>query len=79
MTTKPHWVLVLLFAALCVAAIAADCAASHAAVWVNGLSTRLRDFDGHLDGELAGVTFDLHVDLHSPVLLGLTVGHRRRG
>ena len=73
-TTQKHWIMVLLFAALCIAAIAADCSAGDAAVWVAELSTRL---DAHLDGELAGVTFDLRVDLHSPMLVGLTVGHRR--
>lgn len=61
-------ILVVLFTAMCIAAIATDCTAGESGVWVSYLSSRLsRD----LDGELGGVTFQLHVSLGSP--LGLTI------
>ena len=66
--TNRHWILAVLFTAMCIAAIATDCAAGESGVWVSYLSSRLsRD----LDGRLGGVTFQLHVSLASP--LGLTI------
>jgi len=66
--TNRHWILVVLFIAMCIAAIATDCAAGDSGVWVSYLSSRLsRD----LDGKLGGVSFQLRVSLDSP--LGLTI------
>jgi hypothetical protein len=66
--TSRHWILVVLFTAMCIAAIATDCAAGESGVWVSHLSSRLsRD----LDGTLGGVSFQLHVSLASP--FGLTI------
>ncbi|HZJ67246.1 MAG TPA: hypothetical protein VFD36_27250 [Kofleriaceae bacterium] len=66
--TNRHWILVVLFTAMCIAAIATDCTASGSRVWVSYLSSRLSQ---DLDGTLGGVSFQLHVSLASP--FGLTI------
>jgi len=66
--TKRHWILVVLFTAMCIAAIATDCAAGDSGVWVSYLSPRLsRD----LDAKVGNVSFQLHLSLGSP--FGLTI------
>jgi hypothetical protein len=68
--SKRPWLLVVLIAATCSAALAGDCAAGESGIWVSYLSPRLsRD----LDGKLGSMTFQLHVSLVSPVSLGLTI------
>jgi hypothetical protein len=70
--TKRHWLLVALFVALCVAAIARDCSAGETPIWVSYLSSRLSgDLDGKLGGKLGGTTFQLHISLSSPASIGL--------
>lgn len=68
--SKRSWLVVVVFAAMCLAAIIADCASGNAAVWVSQLPSRL---SGQVDGELAGMTFKLRVALCEPVSLGLSV------
>jgi hypothetical protein len=67
---KGPWLLAVLFAAMCIAAIASDCAAGESGIWVSYLSPRL---SGNIDGRLGGMTFQLHLSLTSPLSLGLTI------
>ena len=63
------WLLVVLFTAMCIAAIASDCAAGESGLWLSHLSP----LSGNLDGKLGGMTFQLRLSLASPVSLDLTI------